>query len=106
MTERKRKKIPPAFLVLRMTRKRSEGGKRIFFRLYPEILTHRYRVLEKMKDIVKTDRSLFPYVVFSPRTIENLKCCLFSGKSSFIHQWFPGVFLLTQIDCEYVGICL
>lgn len=55
MTERKRKKIPPAFLVLRMTRKRSEGGKRIFFRLYPEILTHRYRVLEKMKDIVKTD---------------------------------------------------
>ena len=62
MTERKRKKISPAFLVLRMTRKRSEGGKRIFFRLYPEILTHRYRVLEKMRDIVKTDPVLASFL--------------------------------------------
>lgn len=49
------KENPTCISGLKNDKKRSEGGKRIFFRLYPEILTHRYRVLEKMKDIVKTD---------------------------------------------------
>lgn len=63
----------------------------------------------------KRDNLLKPHLASPPWTLislcfvfpsnSNCEFCL-SERSSYIHECFPGVVLLTRIDSEYVGVCL